>query len=701
MKRLIARSLGIGVLLAAGSITLTAGENPKTAQTHTPLITDWSTRHVIFSHPRTPEQAARMQRDVRYQQQLARMVHRTLSKEIDPVANARALRALRRQRRRFRKNPKLHRDWSWMMGSGATTGEGQYPAKYSFNITVANCMGATQPDFVVFPTGLASSASQASVFALTNLYAGCPNPTFVPADYWGFDTGGQVRTSPVLSLDGTQIAFTQTSGGVASLVLLKWAAFSGSAQAPTTLTPVLLASDYRTCTAPCMATFSLGADDSNSSVFYDYGGDVMWVGDNAGKLHQFTGVFKGTPAEVTTGWPVTVSGNILSSPVYDGSANTFVGDSGGFLYRVDSTTGAVTASARLDYGPGIVQGPEVDRVTGMVFVPSAKDGLSSTTAGLFQIPTNFTAGSTGTEATLGTASATTPMYNPGFNHDYLWSATSSGAVFACGNPGGNPTLYQIPITNAAMGTTAVTGPVLSGTSTTHCSPVTEIYNPMVTGQGLPLEWVFVSVKANGTPSGCTGFACVMNFRVTPWEPNTVYNAGQLILDSNNNIQVADNSGGTSGATPPPTWGTTPFAPTMDAGVNWRCQGPLSGPTPPGWTGSQLYAGGFEIVDTNNNIEIAQPPGGTSGVSQPTWPMGEGVTTTDGTVSWYNLGANPVSGLPASGGSSGFIMDNTLDNIGGSQVYFSTLNNQSCGGNVNGSGSGTGGCAVQASQQALQ
>ncbi len=103
-----------------------------------------------------------------------------------------------------------------------------------------------------------------------------------------------------------------------------------------------------------MATFSLGANDTNSSVYYDYGTDAAFVGDDAGNLHQFTGVFKGTPAEVTTvGWPVTVSGSRLTSAVYDaGSGNAFVGDSGGFLYRV-SSAGGVTPSGQLDFSLGL------------------------------------------------------------------------------------------------------------------------------------------------------------------------------------------------------------------------------------------------------------------------------------------------------------------------------------------------------------
>ena len=65
MKGIIARSLGLAVSLAALSTTLLAGpaaKQPEKPQSATPLPTDWSHQHLIFSHPRTPEQAARVRR---------------------------------------------------------------------------------------------------------------------------------------------------------------------------------------------------------------------------------------------------------------------------------------------------------------------------------------------------------------------------------------------------------------------------------------------------------------------------------------------------------------------------------------------------------------------------------------------------------------------------------------------------------------
>jgi hypothetical protein len=37
--------------------------------------------------------------------------------------------------------------------------------------------------------------------------------------YWAFNTGGQVLTSPTISGYGKQVAFVQTTGGIADLVI--------------------------------------------------------------------------------------------------------------------------------------------------------------------------------------------------------------------------------------------------------------------------------------------------------------------------------------------------------------------------------------------------------------------------------------------------------------------------------------------------
>jgi hypothetical protein len=105
-----------------------------------------------------------------------------------------------------------------------------------------------------------------------------------------------------------------------------------------------------------------------------------------------------------------------------------------------------------------------------------------------------------------------------------------------------------------------------------------------------------------------------------------------------------------------------------------------------------------ILDPGNNIELVTTSG-ISGTLIPTFSPTAGGTTTDGTVVWTNLGAIATYALAAAGGASGIIIDDTIISgtfAGTSQVYFSTLSNQTtCGTSI------SVGCAVQASQSALQ
>lgn len=466
-KRSIQLCVGLlGLLTLAWALT---GEAAKPASEGIPLPTDWSHSHLIFSRPRTAQQLAEVENDPRYRQQLHR---RSLRLELpESVADSLDLRSATKTGRRIK------RDWAEDMGSGATVGAANFPAKFSFSSTTANCGGATTPDYVVFSTGLNGTSSQANIVAYDNLYSGCPTGT-VPSVYWAYNItdahigSGQILSSPVPSLDGSQIAFVQHTGtqqnGTASLILLKWAASpSDTVTSPETPASVNIAS-YAACSAPCFTAIDLRSglntttDDTTSSVFYDYTRDVAWVGDSQGWLHQFTGIFNGLPAEVRTGgFPVQVpaAGIVpLSSPVYDRiSKSVFVGDESGFLSRVDAITGTVTQSGQLDFAvlTGFVDSPVVDVINGLVYVFVSDDGSTACAggadcAGVFQLSTNFPNGDTGTEAVVGVATFSgTPTPNPlfegTFDETYISSTNATGNLYVCGNTGANPVLYLVPI----------------------------------------------------------------------------------------------------------------------------------------------------------------------------------------------------------------------------------------------------------------
>ena len=480
-------------------------------------------------------------------------------------------------RRRYHNDQKM--DWSETLGSGGSLGLGNYPAKYSFSTSTSSCA-----DWVAYGTGLPGGAAQATLLAYTNLYAGTCSGS-VPTVNWAFNTGtgSTILTSPVLSLDGTQIAFVQnSSAGVASLVVLKWSA-SGTLTAPTPLSSQLSGSAYRSCPAPCMFSmnFSGGASDSGSSAWYDYPSDTVWVGDDSGMLHEFTGVFAGSPVEVTTGgWPATVSASPLSGPVRDPvTGNVFVGDYNltsdsactpssstsvapcGFLYSYNSSTGALNAkSAQLDYNFGIVSPPVLDQAAAQLYVAvgsdgetgaSSKCGTDTPCAAVFQLSTSFTSGSGGTEATVG------PGYDflliGTFDNEYFTSANASsptGHMYVVGNTGpANNTLYQISIAANVMSTTSTAGPVvaLNYTGGYYAAGlgVTEFFNGSI-------DYIFLSTIAFSNDSGCgatpsIAIGCVVGFDVTSGtiSPSTLPTGSSPAAGGASGI-IVDNAGSAAG-----------------------------------------------------------------------------------------------------------------------------------------------------------
>jgi hypothetical protein len=917
------RLLWFGVSIL-GVLTLSPalfGQASRSPEATIPVPSDWSHRSVIFSRPATTEQAKRVEQDPRYWQQRYRrelpvMVPAAQSRD----ALASELRSDARVRRR-RRNQEMKRDWQESLGLGASVGAGNFPAKFSFLGTTANCGNATQPDFVVYSTGLEGSATQASVVAYDNLYSGCVdldlataanfsvlassgvtntgntvvtganigispgsltgfppgvltspavedigdtaaaqaqadasaaythyqglggattitspldgetfapglynvaaslalsagqtvtlngNGTYifqigstltlsgtvvltggatagnviwvvgnsatlganavavgdilaqvsvtldggaslagraialtgavtmsdnavttvdtVPSVYWAYNTGGKILTSPAFSRDGTQVAFVETEGGFGILVLLKWApSVTQTVGAPQTLTPVTAAA-YPGCHAPCMTEILLSdsgstqTDDTTSSVFVDFSGDTGWVGGASGWLHKITPLFKGVPAEVHNGlFPVQVNSanpTALSSPVHDyATGNVFVGDFGGYLYWVNSTSAAVTQSGKLDYGTGIVEGPIVDSTSGFVYVFSSSDGSVGCTGGaacsvVYQTNTTFTAHDVPTKAIVGTSTVTlsgpdpNPLYIGAFDSAYENSVDPpTGNLYVCGNTGGPPTLYQIPIAAGILPSAGIPITPFTTSATPACSPVTDVFNANATGGAT--EWLFVSVEDNGRNLACAAGGCLFNFEDTVWQPTTTYAVGQevLALDPASmssdllfiNVVVA---AGTSGATTP-IWTDAAGSTTTDGTVQWINQGPLTAAAQAVWSAGELYTRTDpRILDGNGNIEVVTIAG-TTGGTVPTWSTIPGGTTLDGTVTWTNAGALGSFVLPATGGTSGIIVDNTVGSgtlLGTSQVYFSTLSDQPCG------ASGTGGCAVQASQSQLK
>jgi hypothetical protein len=579
--------LGLSILaaLTLSSALLgqtTQGQTSQDSKAVVHLPTDWSHHHLVFSNPATAEQLKRLQQDPRYWQQLFRRSRATTPEAGLGGALTSELQSDSKTSHASKKH-RLKRDWSVSLGAaGATVGAGQYPGKFGFDVTTSSCAN----DFVVFNTSLSSSVTQASIIAYNNLYSGCGGT--VPKVYWAYNTGGTITTSVTLSADGSQLAFVQAQAGGAALVLLKWASTGGSASSPTAPTSYT-AANYRNCTPkPCMTTLPLngGPNDSHSAPFYDFSGtDTLYVGDDTGKLHQFTKVFTGTPTETitTSVWPATVGVVPLSSPVFDlTSGNVFVttsydqpSHSGARLAAVCATstcTGVSNGNATVAIGtvtPSLVLGPTnagnppachgtgasgdlsnlqldspiVDPVAGKVYVFVGNDGAGNSAVIQFSTTVGTAPGdlqyhvSCGTEALIGSASTTgVPVFAGTFDNLYFNSTGSkpSGNLYVCGNTSADATVYQVQINSNVM-TTSGTSRAVSSAATT-CSPVTEVYNT-------PNDYIFLSVESNGSTSNpgakcpAGGGGCVMSYSV----PTALF--GVLPAST---TATATASGGTSG-----------------------------------------------------------------------------------------------------------------------------------------------------------
>ncbi len=523
------------------------------------IVDDWTHHHVIFSNPGSlrdamingrREQWQRIVNDPRYRMQQIRR-------------NA----AFSEQTANFRfsfpgppgppegspvypifgnGNPKkhpLHTDWSVQIlgGSGGPAYLNVYPAKYTFSpVGAASCAN----DFVVFVTGGAGNYPQAAnIFGFNNLYAGtCTGvPTTMFAYFLGpatqNSTSGMAQNSPVLSLDGTKVAFVEsiTNGSIFHVLTMDKRGNSGCPNAPCN------GSAFNNPAVPCTVngvqscttnnavdtkkTMSGNVSVTLSTPFVDYTGDIAYVGDDTGKLHKFTGVFTGTPTEAGSPWPVTVaSGVILTAPVYDsgGSQNIFVGGaSNGTLYCVTTAGAACSPTRSITVGAPVtgtlvmLDPPVVDSTTERVFA----EANTTTNAVLTQTTTSFSAQTNLTSE----GPSGTDLYSPVFDNVYYTSTNGTGNMYFCAdltNPSAaTPELYQVPVTNGVVGTPkAVFQLVNTGNtgSSVDCSPLTEFYNGTT-------DYLFLSVKEHGFKTGtpnCADNTCLMSFALPQTSPYT-------------------------------------------------------------------------------------------------------------------------------------------------------------------------------------
>jgi len=530
------------------------------------MSVDWSNRHLIYSGPPKGPNAWTTMQDPRY------LRHRFIYGNQESIGDEdRDPRDWRDRRRhwpfRRREESPLKRDWQLSLGPNALTGnisgDFSFPAKFTFDI---NATPSCTNDFVVFPTGLTgATGGQASIVAINELYSGSGAGgtgicgTGQPSVMWAYntnlsgDTAGVIYSSPDLSIDGTKVVFVETGNGAAILKILKWVSGQGAVSAAIAPTPITSGKAWSTCPTTgtsCLfsLTFSGGASDSFSSPFYNYGNDSLYVGDDVGKLHKFTGVFNGTPAEITSGgWPFTISaGNVLTGPVYDAvSGNIFVADGSTSLHYIretGSTVGACASGSPPCIGtpsvtvsdPNVFEGvfdpPTVDQTTQKVFVFTSYNPADN--AAVIQASTAL-AGPVDTVLQAGFDF----MFSGAFDKNYHSGSYASGFLYVCGTL--PTTLYRIGFNSSGvMNSSTAAGSVnleSDGTGSS-CSPITEILN----GAN---DYLFFGMVLDGAATGCNN-GCLLGLNLTglTWPPS-VSAFSSLPVAGGPSAIVVDNVGG--------------------------------------------------------------------------------------------------------------------------------------------------------------
>lgn len=415
----------LGVALSAlcllGFFTLVANAQDRDHERERPkehpngIVQDWSHRYVVYPRFGPIQSLIAVQNDPRAIQSWQESIRKDW-----------------RRHERWR-NPHrvsssdMHPDWSISLGGG-TVAPAMFPAKFTFDPgALPSCLA----DYTVFPVNAIGSSSQPNIVAFDNLYSGttggvgiCNRGTPLGTDdgvsatlFWtynvqGIPTGGQVATSPALSIDGTKVAFVETATGhAAHFHVLAWqsvdqtpATFTQNVGTPLTVT-INSASPF-SGVAPVAASGTatdlvLGSGEATlSSPFVDYNNDLAYVGNDSGVLFRIANVFCTLPSctpgtslapSLDTSWPATgatagtgtlnVCSGKLTGPVAGGSSgNIFVGCSDGKVYGFTPAGAAITGSP-MTVGNGTATGGVVDpalldNVNNLIYVVSGASGVS-------------------------------------------------------------------------------------------------------------------------------------------------------------------------------------------------------------------------------------------------------------------------------------------------------------------------------------
>jgi hypothetical protein len=341
----------------------TAQQKPAAWQSqHVGQVRDWTSHHILVSGGVTADNLRMAEAEPRVLSQLG-------TRNIDPATPSPKMPvpvwAHRPQNRvvidgsTVRRSGKI--DWAVSLGTGHVAAN-MFPAKYRFDT------GGTPSctlDYVVYGLNVAGATnSQANIVGIDNLYSGNPsglcgaNPT-VEWGYNGSTAGGSVLTSPVISLDGTKIAYVESAASSSVFHILTWGPSQG------TVTKSVAPTMPNSCTAAtsCLKSvkFSTSSTTTFASPWVDYGSDKAFVASDDGKIYRISCVFTcALNTNPTVDWTYTlpVAGTGGASPKPNGPIYNspygylFVGDQLGEMWVINASGSTPTLFA----GPVMIGG---------------------------------------------------------------------------------------------------------------------------------------------------------------------------------------------------------------------------------------------------------------------------------------------------------------------------------------------------------
>jgi hypothetical protein len=423
-------------------------------------------------------------------------------------------------------------------------------ASFNGTYTILTAPTSTTFTYTSASSGLtASGAGSATPLGLCGKF---------PSVRWAYNAStnsGKMKTSPVLSLDGTKVAVVEGSATGSKLQIITLdVAGAGSFNTTTNA--------YTAATPPTMTTVALGSSDVTlSSPWVDYGTNSAYVGDDNGVLYHVACVFSNGCTTAVDYTCLVANGKILTGPVFDQTSQAvFIGASDGKLYRMTGGSGCTSASIAVGDGTttnassvlvGGINDPVLLDTTFQVLYASSANGAGGQ---LVEMGTGVGTAKpfTSALATISNGSSFYVVHSPAFSDAYFNNVSGTtlvptGNILGCAaNNSKAAFLYSSPFTNANAATAlSPANPPIVGASSQFnppgnapagCSPITEFNNGS--------DRIFFGQPASKSSTGCnvtTG--CVFSGTLTAGSPGGYLEFGNVGGSSAITVDNVSNVGG--------------------------------------------------------------------------------------------------------------------------------------------------------------